>query len=111
MRTRRFSQENLPLAAGGLEWADSVTGQPKAELLHIIYIRVTGTVRIVITDHAAVCRAVIRFGKLHAHLSKRSGNHHNPRPVCAGDDPDIGILIFLLCSFFGRGNLDRKSVV
>ena len=33
VRIYKFGQENLPLAEGGLEWADSVTGKPKAELL------------------------------------------------------------------------------
>ena len=28
-----MGQKNLPLAEGDLEWADSVTGKPKAELL------------------------------------------------------------------------------
>ena len=31
VRIYKFGQENLPLAEGGLEWADSVTGKPKAE--------------------------------------------------------------------------------
>ena len=33
VKTRKLSQRNLPLAEGDLEWADSVTGKPKAELL------------------------------------------------------------------------------
>ena len=33
VKTRKLSQGNLPLAEGDLEWADSVTGQPKVELL------------------------------------------------------------------------------
>ena len=35
VKTRKLSQGNLPLAEGDLEWADSVTGKPKAELLRI----------------------------------------------------------------------------
>ena len=33
VKTCKLSQKNLPLAEGDLEWADSVTGKPKAELL------------------------------------------------------------------------------
>ena len=33
VRIYKFGQENLPLAEDSLEWADSVTGKPKAELL------------------------------------------------------------------------------
>ncbi len=36
VRMRKFCQRNLPLATGDLEWADSVTEKPKAELLQII---------------------------------------------------------------------------
>ena len=32
-----MSKGNLPLAEGGLEWADPVTVKPKAELLHLIF--------------------------------------------------------------------------
>ena len=31
-----MGQKNLPLAEGDLEWADSVTGKPKAELLRVL---------------------------------------------------------------------------
>ena len=33
VRICKLGQKNLPLAEGDLEWADSVTGKPKAELL------------------------------------------------------------------------------
>ena len=36
VKTCKLSQKNLPLAEGDLKWADSVTGKPKAELLHDI---------------------------------------------------------------------------
>ena len=31
-----LAKKNLPLTEGDLEWADSVTGKPKAELLQFI---------------------------------------------------------------------------
>ena len=31
VRICKLGQKNLPLAEGDLEWADSVTGKPKAE--------------------------------------------------------------------------------
>ena len=34
MKIRKLSQGNLSLAEGDLEWTDSVTEKPKAELLH-----------------------------------------------------------------------------
>ena len=38
VRICKLGQKNLPLAEGDLEWADSVTGKPKAELLHAFFI-------------------------------------------------------------------------
>jgi len=35
VKIRKLSQGNLSLAEGDLEWADSVTGKPKAELLQL----------------------------------------------------------------------------
>ena len=35
VRMRKFCQRNLPLATGDLEWADSVTEKPEAELLRL----------------------------------------------------------------------------
>ena len=38
VRTGTLGQKNLPLAEGDLEWADSVTGKPKDELLRRRYL-------------------------------------------------------------------------